>query len=280
MEDGEGKRPIEAESKPGVRDHDEPKDARLLSVSNAVASASTMHANPSVIQRLLEEERYRQMLDLLEPSAIAAGQAFNPTVQQQLLSQQSLAIASLRHSLLEQALQRERLLELVSLQNMIPSQSVALQQYSLQQGMPELGPVGLSLPVPAAAAPAGSSPSRQPAPSQPPQLRTSVAFPENLHQLLRDCEDRNQTHIISFNPDGDSFQVHDPDAFASDIAPLYFKSRNFLSFKRQLYLYGFTNFRNPGEKQSSGFAHPHFHRDHPEWLPSIRRTYKTTKENK
>ena len=107
----------------------------------------------------------------------------------------------------------------------------------------------------------------------PPPLeprRRTIAFPEKLHKLLLDCEVDQQTHIASFVPNGLAFQVHDEEAFVKDIIPKYFRIHNMGSFRRQLYLYGFTKYR---EGKATGYVHPHFQRSRPDWLSSIRRTY-------
>ena len=53
-------------------------------------------------------------------------------------------------------------------------------------------------------------------------------------QLL---EDPNNTHLISWTPDGDAFVVLQPDTFARELLPTVFKHNNYTSFVRQLNIY-------------------------------------------
>ena len=46
--------------------------------------------------------------------------------------------------------------------------------------------------------------------------------------------------IMSWTPNGESIVVHQPEAFAQQLLPLYFKHNNFSSFVRQLNTYGFN----------------------------------------
>ena len=48
-------------------------------------------------------------------------------------------------------------------------------------------------------------------------------------------------HCIMWTGKGDSFVISDPDTFARDILPTYFKHNNIRSFIRQLNTYGFRS---------------------------------------
>eukprot|EP01116_Phalansterium_solitarium_P021532 TRINITY_DN6731_c0_g1_i4.p1 TRINITY_DN6731_c0_g1~~TRINITY_DN6731_c0_g1_i4.p1 ORF type:complete len:429 (-),score=114.77 TRINITY_DN6731_c0_g1_i4:97-1383(-) len=61
-------------------------------------------------------------------------------------------------------------------------------------------------------------------------------FVVKTFQLLHDSRNRN---VISWSPNRDSFIVHNPVEFASEVLPKYFKHNNFCSFIRQLNTYGF-----------------------------------------
>ena len=68
-------------------------------------------------------------------------------------------------------------------------------------------------------------------------------FPVKLHLLLTEAEEPTNAYlasIVSWNDDGTSFKVHDPDKFVKSIADERFKQTRYKSFQRQLNLYGFN----------------------------------------
>ena len=54
-------------------------------------------------------------------------------------------------------------------------------------------------------------------------------FPFKLYELL-EAETAGYESVVSWSPDGQSFVVHDIDAFTKDVLPRYFKSKKFRSF--------------------------------------------------
>jgi hypothetical protein len=64
-------------------------------------------------------------------------------------------------------------------------------------------------------------------------------FPWKLHLLLAQAEERGQSSIISWLPDGRSFIVRDKEKFACEIMPDFFNTSTFKSFQRNLNLWGF-----------------------------------------
>jgi len=60
-------------------------------------------------------------------------------------------------------------------------------------------------------------------PQTPPKNSQTELFPYILHGMLDDVEKIGKTQIVSWNPDGKSFRIHDPDAFVSLILGKYFK---------------------------------------------------------
>jgi hypothetical protein len=76
------------------------------------------------------------------------------------------------------------------------------------------------------------------APAQPLQLRSAL-FPGKLHQLLQDAAKEGYDDVISWLPDGKSFQVHDTIKFADQIMPRYFGSSKYRSFQKNLNLWQF-----------------------------------------
>ena len=68
-------------------------------------------------------------------------------------------------------------------------------------------------------------------------------FPVKLHLLLTEAEEPSNKHLailVSWNDDGTSFKVHEPEKFVKDIAVQRFKQTRYKSFQRQLNLYGFN----------------------------------------
>jgi len=87
---------------------------------------------------------------------------------------------------------------------------------------------------------------------------------------------------------GDKFIVKDQERLSVECIPRYFNHNNFSSFTRQLNFYRFRKMfpsafvkageSSPNEKHLI-FYHEKFNRDHPEWLPDIKRSTKTTRSS-
>jgi hypothetical protein len=67
-----------------------------------------------------------------------------------------------------------------------------------------------------------------------------LPFPLQLYQMLEDADEKNFTHIVSWNSDGSGLFVHDRIAFTKYTTPQYFNQTKYKSFQRQLCLYGFV----------------------------------------
>ncbi|KAL1803971.1 hypothetical protein ACET3Z_032618 [Daucus carota] len=63
--------------------------------------------------------------------------------------------------------------------------------------------------------------------------------PPFLSKICDIVDDSNTNHIVSWGKDNNSFVVWDPDAFALQLLPKYFKHSKLSSFIRQLNTYGF-----------------------------------------
>lgn len=64
----------------------------------------------------------------------------------------------------------------------------------------------------------------------------SVAFPMKLHAMLDQIEEDGLAHVISWQPHGRCFVVHNPKRFVDEVLPHYFKQTKMTSFQRQLNL--------------------------------------------
>ncbi|OEU22452.1 hypothetical protein FRACYDRAFT_232609 [Fragilariopsis cylindrus CCMP1102] len=66
-------------------------------------------------------------------------------------------------------------------------------------------------------------------------------FPMKVYEMLEDADrpEKNFSHIVSWNPIGNGFKVHNKDCFTKEIVPHYFNLTKYKSFQRQLSLYGF-----------------------------------------
>lgn len=91
-------------------------------------------------------------------------------------------------------------------------------------------------------------------------------FPEKLHHVL---SSRKYDDIISWNPDGISFALHNNQGFVVSVMPVYFKQTKLRSFQRQLCFYGFK--RIDLGSRMGGYHHPKFLRDDPNLCKTMRR---------
>ncbi len=81
----------------------------------------------------------------------------------------------------------------------------------------------------------------------------TTPFPVKLHIMLQQIEDDGLAHIVSWQPHGRCFVVHEPKQFVKQVMPHYFKQTKIASFQRQLNLYGFS--RLTGGLDKGGYYH-------------------------
>ena len=103
------------------------------------------------------------------------------------------------------------------------------------------------------------------------QGQSMAPFLTKLFQIVSNLA---TDQAIVWTPKGDSFVITDPETFARDILPTYFKHNNIRSFIRQLNTYGFrkrTNISSSDEHLE--FFHEKFRRDEPNLLTQIKRCH-------
>jgi HSF-type DNA-binding len=97
----------------------------------------------------------------------------------------------------------------------------------------------------------------------------SQRFPEKLFRLLDRADLEGFNHVISWQPHGRSFIVHQREAF-KELLPLLMPGMTlWKSFQRQLHLWGFTRFTEGRDFNS--YFHEHFLRYRPRLLGHLRR---------
>jgi HSF-type DNA-binding len=69
--------------------------------------------------------------------------------------------------------------------------------------------------------PSDSAPRRQPSAASFPGRLDSSSFPAKVLLLLHSVEEENMSHIVSWQPHGRSFMVHNQKEFQSQILPRY-----------------------------------------------------------
>ncbi|KAL7545792.1 hypothetical protein ACHAWF_010857 [Thalassiosira exigua] len=94
-------------------------------------------------------------------------------------------------------------------------------------------------------------------------------FPFKLYELIEAVATSTESSIVSWNPGGRSFTIHDTDQLMEQVVPRYFRQTKFRSFvspsrhTRQLNMWGFVNLHD------GGWKHEHFIRGNPDALHSI-----------
>lgn len=94
-------------------------------------------------------------------------------------------------------------------------------------------------------------------------------FPEKLQDMLDQVQKDGLEHIVSWQPHGRCFVVHDAKGFVSFILPKFFKQSMLASFQRQLNLYGFQRLTKGSDK--GGYYHECFLRGRRDLCEKIHR---------
>lgn len=102
-----------------------------------------------------------------------------------------------------------------------------------------------------------------------PRREKSLSFPRKLHSMLEAASQKNFEHVVSWQPGGKSFKVHNPKRFTAEIMKTYFNQTKYKSFQRQLNIYGFERFHHGPNKGGYKHKHEHFIRFSPECCAHI-----------
>lgn len=95
-----------------------------------------------------------------------------------------------------------------------------------------------------------------------------ASFPMKLYMMLEQVEVDGNSHIVSWQPHGRCFVVHEPELF-KELLPRYFSLSKVSSFQRQLNLYDFT--RLTRGKDKGGYYNEFFLRGKAHLLNKIQR---------
>ena len=69
----------------------------------------------------------------------------------------------------------------------------------------------------------------------------SDIFPLKLHKMLSEAKNNGNADIVSWNENGRSFTIHQPELFSSTVMRTYFANQTkYKSFQRQMNLYRFV----------------------------------------
>jgi hypothetical protein len=91
-------------------------------------------------------------------------------------------------------------------------------------------------------------------------------FPVKLHALL---DSNNHEDVISWQPSGRSFIIHNPKEFVDSVMPKYFRQTQLRSFQRQLNLYDFHRISEGFD--IGGYYHKKFLRGAPDLCKEMKR---------
>lgn len=99
-------------------------------------------------------------------------------------------------------------------------------------------------------------------------------FPEKLYKLLTQSEEHGYGHIISWQPHGRAFKIHDEKAFFDQVVNQFFCVSSMTFFTKQLALYGFQKIVNFDNEDIGAYFHELFLRGRPGLTVAIQRQKK------
>jgi hypothetical protein len=102
-------------------------------------------------------------------------------------------------------------------------------------------------------------------------------FPDRLHRMLLEVEREGNADVVCFLPHGRAFVVLDEEKFVKEVLPKYFKQSKWLSFTRQLNLYGFL--RMASGPDVGAYYHELFLKSRPSLCKYMRRVGVPTQQD-
>ena len=97
-----------------------------------------------------------------------------------------------------------------------------------------------------------------------------ASFPLKLQRILDKLEAEGNTAILSWQPHGRAFIVHDPERFVTEIMPEYFNQTKYSSFQRQCHMYQFERITAGPDKNA--YHNANFLRGRPDLALRMQRT--------
>lgn len=89
--------------------------------------------------------------------------------------------------------------------------------------------------------------------------------------MLDGVETDGLSDIVSWQPHGKAFRVHNQKEFSSKVLPNYFEKTKFRSFQRQLHIYGFLRIRSKSSPDYNAYYHPLFQRGNKKLCEGMKR---------
>ena len=97
-----------------------------------------------------------------------------------------------------------------------------------------------------------------------------TSFPFKLQRILDKLESDRNGAVVSWQPHGRAFMVHNSERFVNELMPLYFNQTKYSSFQRQLHMYNFQRITFGCDK--GAYYHPQFQRGNPALCQKMQRT--------